>query len=108
MRRKWVYDPESRGMVEVTNYRPSVTADAPAVHGNFKPVAMPGGPVIEDRGKYRRYLKQNDLIPYEDAKGVAARVRAEKARAEAAGRKQGLIEAYEHTRNQERARKRYG
>ncbi len=107
MRRKWVYDPETKEMVEITN-GPRPAVDAPAVWGNFEPVAMPGGPVLDDRGKFRRYLKEHDLVPHQDARGVAERVRAEKARAEAASRKQGLIDAYEHTRNQERARKRYG
>ncbi len=106
MRRKWVYDPTSKEMVEVT---PGLAPDVagPAVHGNFDPVDI-GGAVIEDRGKLRRYLKQNDLVPYEDAKGVAERARAENARREAAERKRSLVDAYEHTRNQERAKRRYG
>jgi hypothetical protein len=107
MRRKFVYDPEVGDLVEVGENAP-VASVAPVVFGDLKPVQMPGGPVITDRGAYRRYLKANDLIPHEDAKGVAARVRAEKARAEAAARKRAVIDAYEHTRNQERARKRYG
>lgn len=107
MRRKWVYDPETRGMVEITNGERPASADAPAVHGNFAPVNV-AGVLIEDRGKYRRYLKQNGLVPHEDAKGVAARARAERARAEAAARKRGLIDAYEHTRNAERAKSRFG
>lgn len=107
MRRKFVYDPVSKEMVEVTN-GPVADVDAPAVHGNFAPVQMPGGPLLDDRGKYRRYLKQNDLVPYEDARGVAERVRREKARVEAQTRKRAVVDAYEHTRNQERARKQYG
>lgn len=107
MRRKFVYDPETKEMVEVTFGR-AADVDAPAVHGNFAPVAIPGGPVLDDRGKYRRYLKQNGLVPYDEARGVAERVRREKARAEAAGRKQAVIDAYEHTRNQERAKSRFG
>lgn len=107
MRRKFVYDPATKEMVEITNGH-TLDVDAPAVWGNFEPVQMPGGPVLDDRGKYRRYLKQNGLVPYDDAKGVAERVRRERARAEAEGRKRALCDAYEHTRNQERARKRYG
>lgn len=106
MRRKFVYDPETKEMVEITPGR-STDVDAPAVHGNFKPVNV-AGTIIEDRGEFRRYLKQNDLVPYDDARGVAERVRREKARSEAAGRKQGLIEAYEKTRDAERARRRFG
>ncbi len=105
-RRKFVYDPETKAMVEVTPGR-VLDVDAPAVHGNFDPVNV-AGVVLDDRGKYRRYLKQNDLVPYEDACGVAERARAEKARREAAERKRGLIDAYEHTRNQERAKSRFG
>jgi hypothetical protein len=106
MRRKFVYDPEVGDLVEVCANRPNV--DAPVVFGDLKPVAIPGGPVITDRGHLRRYLKANDLVPHEDAVGVAARARAEKARAEAAARKRAVVDAYEHMRNQERARKRYG
>ena len=107
MRRKFVYDPDIGDLVEVGENAPASPV-APAVFGDLKPVAMPGGPVITDRGKYRRYLKQNDLVPYEDARGVAERVRREKARVEAQTRKRAVIDAYEHTRNQERARKQYG
>lgn len=107
MRRKFVYDPVSKEMVEVTN-GPAPDVDAPAVHGNFEPVAVPGGPVLDDRGKYRRYLKQNGIAPYDDVRGTAEKVRREKAKAEAESRKRAIIDAYEHTRNQERARKQYG
>ncbi len=105
-RRKFVYDPETKDLVEVTRGPPPAVA-APAVHGNFAPVDV-AGVVLDDRGKLRRYLKQNDLVPYEDARGVAERARREKARREAADRKQGLIDAYERTRDAERARKRFG
>jgi hypothetical protein len=107
VRRKFVYVPEIGDLVEVGEGAPPVV-DAPVVFGDLKPVTIPGGPVITDRGHLRRYLKANDLIPHEDAVGVAARARAEKAKAEAAARKRAVVDAYEHMRNQERARKRYG
>ncbi len=106
MRRKFVYDPETKDLVEVFASRRKQVA--PAVFGDLKPVVMPEGTVITDRGHMRRYLKKNDLVPYEDARGVAERARAEKARVEAFERKRALVDAYEHRRNQERAKSRYG
>ncbi len=105
-RRKFVYDPETKEMVEVTPGR-VVDVAAPAVHGNFAPVNV-AGVVIEDRGKFRRYLKQNDLVPHHEARGVAERVRRERAARERQQRLSAICDSYEHVRNQERARKRFG
>ena len=90
-------------MVEVS--RETHDVNAPMVHGDFKPVNV-GGVVISDRGKLRRYLKANDLAPYDPAAIKRARDRIE--RQEASRRKQDLINAYEHVRNQERAKQRFG
>ncbi len=106
-RRKFVYDPETKEMVEVTPGRP-VDVAAPAVWGNFTPVTMPGGEVLDDRGKFRRYLKQNDLVPHHEAQGVAERARRERAARERTQRHSAICDSYEHVRNQERARKRFG
>jgi hypothetical protein len=97
MRRKWVYDPETRGMVEVT---PAARADiaAPAVWGDFKPVNV-GGQVIDDRGRFHRYLKQNELVPYHEAKPVAERARADRAKREKRERLQSVIDAYHRVRD---------
>jgi hypothetical protein len=92
-------------MVEKTARGPSAVVNAPMVHGDFKPVNV-GGVVIEDRGHLRRYLKANDLAPYDPSVAKAARDRIE--RAQRAERKQGVINAYERTRDAERARKRFG
>lgn len=104
MRRRWVWDPDLKEMVEIVN-ETKATVDAPMVHGDFKPVNV-GGVVIEDRGHLRRYLKSNNLAPYDPAGVKRARDRIQKA--QAAERKQGIIHAYEHARNQERARRRFG
>lgn len=103
MRRTFVYDPETKSMVEVS--RGTSEVDAPMVHGNFTPVNV-GGVVIEDRGRLRRYLKANNLAPHDPEAVKRARDRI--ARQEAAKRKQDLINAYEHVRNQERAKQRFG
>lgn len=96
-------------MVEITNYRPAVTADAPAVWGDLKPFVSPAtGEYISDRGQLRRHLKQNGIAPADEVRGTAEKVRAERARQEAASRKQAVIDAYEHRRNQERAKGRFG
>lgn len=104
MRRKFVYDPVSKEMVEVTAGATTVV-DAPMVHGDFKPMNV-GGVVIEDRGHLRRYLKANDLAPYDPGAVKRARERIQKA--QAAERKQGIISAYEHARNQAVAKRRFG
>ena len=103
MRRKFVYDPDTKSMVEITGG--SVEVDAPMVHGDFKPVNV-GGVVIEDRGHLRRYLKANNLAPHDP--DAVKRARDRSAKQESAHRKQDLINAYEHVRNQERSKNRFG
>jgi hypothetical protein len=90
-------------MVEIT--RDSVEASASIVHGDFKPVNV-GGVLIEDRGRLRRYLKENNLAPHDPEAVKRARDRI--AKQEAATRKQAVINAYEHVRNQERSKQRFG
>ncbi len=105
MRRTWRWDPEQRAMVEVTRDRTPPASAGPAVHGDFKPMNV-GGIVIEDRGHLRRYLKANDLAPYDPGAVKAARERI--ARQAAVERKRGVINAYEHARDQRRAKDRFG
>jgi hypothetical protein len=108
MRRKWVYDPTTKEMVEVTYGRAS-SVDAPAVWGDLKPFVSPiTGEHITDRGQLRRHMKANGVTFADDIKGTAERARAERSRREASERKRALVDAYEHTRNQERAKSRYG
>lgn len=108
MRRKFVYDPVSKEMVEV-GAATAADVDAPMVWGDQKPFVSPvTGEMITDRGQLRRHLKQHGVAPADEVRGTAERVRRERARAEAEGRKRDLISAYEHTRNQERAKARFG
>ena len=108
MRRKWVYDPETRGMGEVTQGRRE-TSDAPMVWGDLKPFVSPAtGEYISDRGQLRRHLKQNGIAPADEVRGTAEKVRAERERNEARSRKQAVIDAYEHRRNEMRAKDRFG
>ncbi len=103
-RRTYVYNPETREMEEVV-YDTAPSVDAPAVHGDFKPVQI-GGVTIADRGHLRRYLKANDLAPYDPS--VPKRAREAKARAIKQDRVRALCDAYEHERNQKRAKERFG
>lgn len=105
MRRKWVWDPDLKELVEVTPGAAAPVVDAPMVHGDFKPMNI-GGVVIEDRGHLRRYLKANNLAPYDPE--ATKRYRVARERAAAAERKRNLIDAYEHQRNQARAKSRFG
>ncbi len=108
MRRKFVYNPETKEMVEVTPGQVSDVA-APTVWGDLKPFVSPAtGEYISDRGQLRRHMAQHGLAPADEVRGTAERVRRERARAEAAARKQSIIESYERTRDAERARKRFG
>jgi len=105
MKRTWRWDPESRSMVEITAGVVKDDVNAPMVHGDFKPVNV-GGVVIEDRGRLRRYLKANDLAPYDP--GVPKRAREAKERAIRQERVRDLCNSFERTRDAERARKRFG
>ena len=108
MRRKWVYDPETRGMVEITHGRRE-TSETAAVWGDLKPFVSPAtGEYISDRGQLRRHMKQNGIAPADEVRGTAERVRKERERREASERKRSIIDAYEHRRNQERAKGRFG
>ncbi len=79
------------------------------VWGDLKPFVSPAtGELITDRGQLRRHMKQNGIAPADEVRGTAERVRAERERNEARSRKQAVIDAYEHRRNQERAKKTYG
>jgi len=108
MRRKFVYDPETQEMVEVTPGRVS-DVNAPAVWGDLKPFVSPiTGERITDRGQLRRHMQANGVTFADDLKGTAEKARKERAVREASERKRALVDAYEHTRNQERAKSRFG
>ena len=108
MRRKWVYDPETRGMVEVTHGR-RATSETATVWGDLKPFVSPAtGELISDRGQLRRHMQQHGIAPADEVRGTAERVRAERERNEARDRKQAVVDAYEHRRNAERAKSRFG
>lgn len=104
MKRTWVWNPSTKQLEERTMARRSL-ADAPMVHGDFKPMNV-GGVVIEDRGHLRRYLKAHDLAPYDPS--IPKRAREAKERAIRQERVRDLCNSYERTRDAERARKRFG
>ncbi len=108
MRRKWVYDPTSKEMVEVTPDRAADVA-APAVWGDLKPfVSAADGTYISDRGQLRRHMKQHGIAFADEMKGTAERARRERAKRERSERIQAVCNAYEQVRNIERAKKRFG
>ncbi len=95
-------------MVEVS-HGARATSESAVVWGDLKPFVSPAtGELITDRGQLRRHMKQNGIAPAEDVRGTAERVRAERERNEARSRKQAVIDAYEHRRNEARARSRFG
>ena len=106
MKRTYVYNPETKEMEEKLTVR---SERYHTVMGDLKPIVSPiDGRVITDRGEYRRFLKKHDLCLMDEMKGVPERARAERAKREAAERKQAVIDSYEHVRNQRRARERFG
>ncbi len=108
MRRKFVYDPETKDLVEVTRGREAIV-DAPAVWGDIQPFVSPAtGEYISDRGQLRRHMAANGIAFADDMKGVAERARKERDRAFRAARTQEICNAYERVRDQERAKKRFG
>ena len=97
MKRRWVYDQHGNA-TEITDQRPTVRVPGAYVQGNFTPVMG-----IDDRGRARRYLRARNLVPYEDVKPDPMKaVRATRERAT------DVRDAYEHRRNEMRAKERYG
>ena len=108
MRRKYIYDPVSKEMVEVGG-RIAADVDAPMVWGDLKPFVSPAtGEYISDRGQLRRHMKANGIAPADEVRVTAERVRKERERQEARARTQAVVDAYEHCRNAERAKSRFG
>lgn len=108
MRRKFVYDPATKEMVEITSGRSSAV-EAPAVWGDLKPFVSPAtGEYISDRGQLRRHMQANGIAFADEMKGTAERVRRERDKRERAERTAAICNAYEHVRNTERAKKRFG
>lgn len=106
MKRTFVYNPETKRMEERATLR---SERYHTVMGDIKDFVSPiSGEVISDRGAYRRHMREHELVPYEDGKVTAARVRREMAQREKQERLRSVIDSYEHVRNQERAKSRFG
>ncbi len=102
-RRTYVYDPDSKEMVEVTRDRihPAYNIHVP-VDQFLSPV---DGKVYYGARGYREHNKRNNVVPHEmpakrDPAFQEARERRERISA--------LSDSYEKHRNEERARRRYG
>lgn len=110
-RRTYVYDPDLKEMVEVVREAPTVV-HAPVVWGDIQPFrSQVNGMVISDRGQLRRHYKRHGVAPSDDFKETWAKARTERDAkrngthaGERAERVRALRDAFEHNRNQQRAR----
>lgn len=115
-RRTYVYDPDLKEMVEVVRERAPAVPAAPAVWGDIKPFrSMVDGTPITDRGQLRRHYKQHGVAPTDDFKETWAKARTERSQrlcgthtGDRSDRIRALRDAFEHNRNQQRARGRDG
>ncbi len=96
-RRRWVWDDETKSMVEVT------TPDRPVKMHYIQPdiagfVSPIDGQAITSRRAMRNHMARHDVVPYEPVKrkDVSAQIKAQRISA--------LRDAYERARDQARAR----
>jgi hypothetical protein len=114
MRRKYVWDAESRSMVEVTHTGPKSRQHF--IQADIQPFVSPvDGTVIKSRQHMRKYMKANNLAHMDDFSGSMEKRIAEREkfyqgrdRKSVQQRVDTLRDSYEHVRNQERARRQYG
>jgi hypothetical protein len=107
VKRTFVYDPTTKKMVEVNRGRSDFSATT--VWGDLKPfVSSANGEYITDRGQLRRHMKLHGIAFADEMKGTAERVRQERAKRERHERITAVQNAYEHVRNLERSKKRFG
>lgn len=114
MRRKYVFDPASGEMVEVTRTDPKNRQHfiQPDIQEFVSPV---DGTVIKSRQHLRRYMKANNLAHHDDFKDGLEK-RLQERRKFLAGRDRKSIEqrigalrdSFEKVRDEQRSRQRYG
>lgn len=113
MRRTYRYNPETKELEEVG------TARGERYHmvmGDIKEYVSPvTGQLISTRSQHRAHLRKHNMAPSEDFKGTLEKARRERQLRRAGvhpeqrkERVAALRDAWEHHRNQERARSRYG
>ncbi len=109
-RRRYRYDPETKTMVEVGSQKHEY--ETPLVVGDIQPFVSPiDGTVIESRSTLRRYMKQHDLVHIDDGGSHYEKAKERRRQAlqgtlpeQKRDRIRALSDAYEHARNQARAR----
>lgn len=114
MRRRYVWDPELKELVEIPLERIPVDGGphVPYVWRDIESYQSPvDGTVITDRKQHREHLKQHNMAPVEDFKDTWRRASEERAKhmngthpADRAARISALRDAFEHVRNQQIAR----
>ena len=100
-RRRWVWDDETKELVEVDRspHRDRSHAGSYVIM-DVEPFKSPvDGTVIKSRRHMRDYMKRNDLVHFEAGMSKPRKVDEKKQRQE---RINVLRDAYEHTRNKER------
>lgn len=114
MRRKYVYDPATGEMVEVT-----ITGTQSRQHfiqADIEPFISPAdGTIIKSRKHMRKYMKANNLVHFDECKDTSNTRISEREkfyqgadRKSVEQRRQSLSDSFEHNRNLARARSRHG
>lgn len=110
MRRKFVYDEESKQMVEVSTARVSRTGHQ--LQMDIEPFVSPiDGKLIGSRSQLREHMKRHDVVDRRDYVGIRAKAEADR-NARIAGthpdtireRRDTVNNAYERVRNEHIAR----
>lgn len=111
MRRRYVWDPELKELVEIPLERVP-EAPLPYVWRDIESYQSAiDGTVITDRKQHRDHLKRHNMAPTEDFKETWRKAREERSQhlngthpRDRAARTAALRDAFEHVRNQQRAR----
>lgn len=82
-RRRYVYDPATKEMVEITQgAEPEVRADAGALWGDrhYEGMRASDGTDISSRSKHRQYMKNNNLTTMDDFTNSWAKAKEQRER----------------------------
>lgn len=110
-RRRYVWDPELKELVEVPMNRGAEESSA-YVWGDIESYkSVVDGTVITDRKQHREHLKRHNMAPTADYTETWRKAREERAQhlngthpKDRAARINALRDAFEHVRNQQRSR----
>lgn len=82
-RRRYIYDPQTKEMVEVTQCaEPETRADSGALWGDrhYEGMRATDGSDISSRSKHRQYMKNNNLTTMDDFTNSWAKAREQRDR----------------------------